>query len=50
MYVEKVFGSLDHQAKVLEVSFNLLKERKITYLDPEAIEDLIEGNNEKYIN
>lgn len=42
----KFFGSLDHQANLLETSFNLLKEKKVGYFDADTIEDLVEGNHE----
>ena len=46
---KKFFGSLDHQSRVLETSFNLLKEKKIAYFDPETVEDLIEGNHDRIL-
>ena len=43
----KFFGSLDHQANLLETSFKLLREKKVSFFDADTIEDLAEGNHEK---
>lgn len=41
------FGSLDNHSTVLERSFSLMKEKKVSYFDNDTIHDLVEGDHDK---